>query len=361
MAAAMLPWTIAADYAIRWTDKVEVTGFGTTAFEAFTLPQWQRLLSVHAEQGSVIADINMPAISGVYRVGTNAIYFTPQFPFQAGIKYRAVFRPASLPGGSGLTLTSTHQIAAPEIPATTLVSAIHPAADEIPENILKFYILFSAPMSGGSIYDHIHLYDEKGREVELPFLEIDEELWDPGMTRLTLFLDPGRIKRGVKPLEEIGPSLEPGGAYALRIDRGWRDANGSPLQSNFEKKFKVKADDREPPDPAKWKITSPPSKSREPLTVVFDEPLDHALAQRMLRVFDTDRAQIAGSVKVDAQDQTWTFQPVDPWREGSYELAIPTIIEDLAGNNIGKPFDVDLSAGEKRMTNTIVRLPFSIR
>ena len=32
--------------------------------------------------------------------------------------------------------------------------------------------------------------------IELPFLEIDEELWDPAMMRLTLFIDPGRIKRG---------------------------------------------------------------------------------------------------------------------------------------------------------------------
>ena len=65
-------------------------------------------------------------------------------------------------------------------------------------------------MSRGHIYDHIRLLDAQGAPVELPFLEIDEELWNAEMTRLTLFIDPGRIKRGVKPLEEIGPSLVAG-------------------------------------------------------------------------------------------------------------------------------------------------------
>jgi hypothetical protein len=48
----------------------------------------------------------------------------------------------------------------------------------------------------------------------------------PDMTRLTLFIDPGRIKRGVAPLEEIGPALHAGKRYTLEIDSGWHDASG---------------------------------------------------------------------------------------------------------------------------------------
>ena len=36
-------------------------------------------------------------------------------------------------------------------------------------------------MSRGNIYDHIRLRGEDGKDVELPFLEIDEELWDTTM------------------------------------------------------------------------------------------------------------------------------------------------------------------------------------
>ena len=80
----------------------------------------------------------------------------------------------------------------------------------LPENLLKFYVHFSAPMSRGNIYDYIRLLNADGKQVELPFLEIDEELWDDSLTRLTLFIDPGRIKRGVLPLEECWTSTRSG-------------------------------------------------------------------------------------------------------------------------------------------------------
>ncbi len=54
------------------------------------------------------------------------------------------------------------------------------------------------------------LLNEKGRKLDVPFLEVGEELWDPTGTRLTLLLDPGRIKRGLKPREDLGPILEAG-------------------------------------------------------------------------------------------------------------------------------------------------------
>ena len=93
-------------------------------------------------------------------------------------------------------------------------------------------------MQRGNIYEHIHLCDSNGKPIELPFLEIDEELWDTTMTRLTLFIDPGRIKRGVLPLEEIGPSLEAGKRYTLVINREWKDGVGNRLKEEFQKKFK---------------------------------------------------------------------------------------------------------------------------
>jgi hypothetical protein len=50
------------------------------------------------------------------------------------------------------------------------------------------------------------------------------------MMRLTLFIDPGRIKRGVLPLEEVGPALEEGKRYTLMIDRDLKDGTGNPLK-----------------------------------------------------------------------------------------------------------------------------------
>src|SRR5262245_25297351 len=145
-----------------------------------------------------------------YSVRYGILIFRPQFPLDPGIVYRAVFHPNQLPGVSSPKKEPI--VAIFKAPVThseaTTVKGIFPTAARLPENLLKFYVHFSAPMSRGNIYEHIRLLDSVGKVIELPFLEIDEELWNPTMTRLTLFIDPGRIKRGVLPLEEIGPALE---------------------------------------------------------------------------------------------------------------------------------------------------------
>ena len=79
-------------------------------------------------------------------------------------------------------------------------------------------------MSRGEAGRRIRLRRASGAEVSEPFLEIDEELWDPEGRRLTLLFDPGRIKRGLLSREEAGGALIPGERYSLIIDGGWPDA-----------------------------------------------------------------------------------------------------------------------------------------
>jgi hypothetical protein len=50
-------------------------------------------------------------------------------------------------------------------------------------------------MSRGEAYRRVHLLDATGRPINLAFLEIEQELWDPEGRRLTLLFDPGRVKR----------------------------------------------------------------------------------------------------------------------------------------------------------------------
>src|SRR5688572_111996 len=277
-------------FAIRWAPSatssnrvvVEVLGLKSHALRELReanldASKWQRMLSVYAEQGDVVADIGLPPMLGTYRVESELIRFEPQFPLEPGVTYRAVFHPANLPGAtrpSGMMISSAFRLPPRSSKPTTFVRQVYPSAAVLPENLLKFYVHFSAPMSRGHIYEHIHLLDTAGKDVELPFLEIDEELWDPTMTRLTLFIDPGRIKREVKPLEDIGPALEAGKRFTLVINPAWRDASGNPLRAAFQKSFKVGPPDREPPDPAQWMIQSPPHSTREPLVVTFPKPMD---------------------------------------------------------------------------------------
>src|SRR5579859_1325208 len=176
---------------------------------------WSPLFSVRVATGET-------AMLGTYRVDKDALRFEPRFPFVAGLKYRATFDPSKLPGATGgqsLTFDFSLPKPAPKPPA--VVEKVYPTRNDLPENQLKFYVHFSRPMSRGEAYHRIHLQDAAGKTIERPFLELDEELWDPEGKRFTLFLHPGRIKLGLQPREELGPPLEEGKRYTLVIDAAW--------------------------------------------------------------------------------------------------------------------------------------------
>ena len=134
------------------------------------------------------------------------------------------------------------------------------------------------------------------------------------MTRLTIFIDPGRIKRGVLPLENVGPALEAGKRYSLVIDSAWKDGAGRPLKESFQKLFLVGAPDREPPDPSKWKVQLPASGTHNPLVVLFPEPMDNALTQRVIHITDASGKTVAGQIVLTRSraslelPTTWTME-----------------------------------------------------
>jgi hypothetical protein len=182
------------------------------------------------------------------------------------------------------------------------------------------------------------------------------------MMRLTLFIDPGRIKRGVKPLEDIGPALEEGKRFTLEIDADWLDSAGMPLRESFRKTFRVGAPDREPPSLATWKINAPKAGTRGALMVAFPEPMDHALALRLIRVASPAGKLVKGTSALSDREQRWSFVPQESWTAGHHQLQVQNTIEDLAGNNIDKVFEVDLFEGvQRRFTNAVVKLPFEVR
>src|SRR5207237_1104835 len=129
-----------------------------------------------------------------------------------GIHYRAVFYPAKIPGIAGQRRQSIEAeiFVAKLVKPPTVVQQVYPSGDPLPENHLRFYVHFSAAMRQGEAYGHVHVLDASGKALDHPFLELDEELWDPQGKRLTLLFHPGRIKKGLKPREELGPILEAG-------------------------------------------------------------------------------------------------------------------------------------------------------
>jgi len=216
-----------------------------------------------------------------------------------------------------------------------------PTADVLPENLLRVYLEFSAPMSRENGRDFIKLLDEQRREVPNAFLALDIEFWSPDYRRYTVFFDPGRVKRGILPNDEFGRALRAGHRFTLVVDPGWRDANGQPLAAPFERTFTVGPPDMAPMRLADWHLQPPPAGTRDPLVVTFPKPLDHGLLQRAIGVSGPGGAVVRGDIAIGAFERTWTFTPSDAWRAGAYTLVALSSLEDPAGNRIGRPFDID--------------------
>ena len=283
-----------------------------------TAEQWTALFAVFVDRGAAADRKDQAALLGTYRVVDGVLRFEPRFPLARGVHYRAVFDATHLPGhgdSKDKPLETALFIAKPKTPPTVL-EHIYPTRDDLPENQLKFYLHFSAPMSRGESYQNIKLLKADGKPVEAPFLELEQELWNPDCTRFTLLCDPGRVKRGLASREEAGPVLEEGKTYTLVVDRKWTDANGEPLKESFKKTFKVLAPDEKKPDPTKWELAAPAANTTKPLTVTFEKSLDHALLQRMLWVEGDKGRRVEGTTTVADKETVWRFQPKDAWRTG---------------------------------------------
>ncbi len=276
---------------------VDVTGLPADALDALShvdwkADEWAVLFALYVEPADGSDPTQRPAVLGAYHVADGALRFTPRFPLARGVPYQAVYHPDRIPGGQKGQSAVVKSLLLPR-PATAAaaVEQVYPTADKLPENQLKFYLHFTSPMSRGEAYRRIHLLDADGKPIERAFLELGEELWDPDGKRFTLFIDPGRIKRGLKPREDLGPVLEQGKTYTLVIDREWKDANGEPLQEAFRKTFRAAAADETPPDPKTWRLAPPAGGGAAPLVVTFPKPMDHALLEDMLGVVDAAGAE----------------------------------------------------------------------
>ncbi len=335
---------------------VEVVGLPAADLAAVrsaspTAEDWEALLRVTVAAGSTAA-AERPAVLGDYGVAGGALRFTPRYPFDPGRQYRVVFTPGRLPasGAGGREpwrlgpLTATVGRPAPERAAVTRVERVYPTGAVLPENQLRFYVHFSAPMGLAGGAEYVRLLDAAGQIVEDAFLPLDLAMWNADRTRYTLLFDPGRVKRGIRPNAEHGRPLVAGRRFTLAVDGAWPDAHGQPLVEPYSRSFTVGPPEERAIDPAAWRIAAPAAGTRDPLAVEFDRPLDHALLLRTLLVLTPGSGRVAGDADVRAAETQWVFTPREPWQDREYQLAVLAALEDTAGNRVGRPFEVGTSA-----------------
>ena len=302
-----------------------------------------RVTVVHPEDAS---DDTLPAVSGRNQLVEGGVRFTPHFPFEPGMVYLATFDPRLLTHGS-FSDVLTMKFALPAQPVTypAEVTAVFPTSDSLPENLLRFYVNFSDSMQRGRAEAEIRLLDSDGRPAADVLYRAPVELWDRGMRKLTILLDPGRLKRGVGPNVELGPPLKVGQRYSLAIGSGMLNRSGQSLRVPFLKHFHVTEPVRERIDIARWKLSLPDAGSRKPLLLFFPASLDLALLRQSISVTTAEDQPLAGQIEIGPEEMQWSFTPTTLWLSGSYRVHISSSLEDVCGNNILGPFDRPMRLG----------------
>ena len=292
-----------------------------------------------------------------------ALVFRPRFPLDAGRRYRAAFNPHLLSETrADASVVTTFAIAACLRTPQTFVRAVYPSGDTVPENLLRMYIEISASMSRVDGLDYISLRDEQGKTVPATFLPLDADFWNSERTRYTAFLDPGRVKRGILPNEQMGRAIRAGHRYTIVVDSTWRDANGLPLVATYRRSLQDVASDEQIINMNAWRLAVPVRDAKSALVLSFPEPLDHGLLRRALGVETSDGDAVAGDVVIDSQEREWRFRPHEPWRTGRYRVLVLDILEDAAGNRIDGAFEVDKFDRVDSLRPTERRyLPFTVR
>ncbi len=253
---------------------------------------------------------------------------------------------------------------------TDATLSIEPVAEMLPANFLKFYLHFSEPMERGDVFRYLRLVTLKNdgteEEVVEPFREV--ELWSGDFQTLTLWLHPGRQKPGVNLNVDLGPVLEEGRGYRLVVSPEWKTQSGKRLNGGLSKSFQAGPVDKQQPDPLSWRVAR--SSSRQ-LVVTTDGSLDPASLRKRLRVtsepgrkalpvtIEAPRDRIRLSIETASDVKSGVV--FDSWSAGDYRIIVDSQLEDLAGNSIARPFNLDLEEHPDFIDQTEpVTIPFTI-
>jgi hypothetical protein len=278
-----------------------------------------------------------PHMLGKYDRAGNELTFTPRFPLSAGATYRAILK---TPGKTASLDYVVPKLAAKDPPR---VVKIHPTADVLPANHLRFYIYFDRPMRGGKeLFKHLAIVDHKGNEIEEPWLV--DEIWDEANNCLILYIHPGRIKWGVELRELMGPVLHEKRSYALVVRGAWTDLEGNKLGKDVIKKFRTTAEDRLRIELGDWEVAAPRAGTLEPVELKLAKSIDYRSLHSGLTVTGANGQRLAGKVQVGPAEKNWRFTPAEPWHKGPHAIVVNPDLEDVAGNTPSRPFDMDLGA-----------------
>ncbi len=290
------------------------------------------LRAKHSVRVVLAGNSNKQGILGDFTMDGGVVLFQPLIPLSPGLSYE-IWQDDKLIGS----------IAVPQskAPAPKL-EAIYPEQDTVPENLLKLYFHFSQPMRTGEALEHIYLLDKNKDTMRNVFLNLQPELWDKYSMILTLWLDPGRIKRDLVLNRELGNPLKKSQSYQLVVSGDWKGSRGLKLGKTYTKQFTASGRDGEIPNIDQWQLKIPKAGNTNSLIISMGEALDHYLLGEAITVLNDQGKTMDGYWGPAAKDTQWIFTPKLAWGPGHYQIQVSARLEDLAGNNLNRVFDRDI-------------------
>lgn len=216
---------------------------------------------------------------------------------------------------------------------TEIPIRISPQANVLPANTLRFYIYFPSPAEAHFERDHLFLLNEKGDLVYDPFLVLSQEIWSHDGRRLTVLMEPGRIKRGLRASASHDPALVAGRTYTLVVTTLGRTARHM---------FRVSDPMLEAVSETRWRLVSPNAGSLDPVVVHFDRVMDAALCEDEIRILTPHGKLVPTSTSLVKDGTELQLFPGQAWNTGEHRLVISNRLEDVCGNRLGEALDHDL-------------------
>ena len=99
----------------------------------------------------------------------------------------------------------------------------------------------------------------------------------------------------------------------------------------------------------------------QPVCLVPNESLDHAMLSRVLQVKHQTGRPIQGKVEISENETRWEFTPSEAWPVGTYRIEVAANLEDLCGNSIARPFEVKMQEKSAASPSTTVAVEFIVK
>jgi hypothetical protein len=210
---------------------------------------------------------------------------------------------------------------------------IHPAGLTVPENLLRIELRFEQPQCLPFDIARLKLLDANGLEVQHALLDLTLPSADG--RRITVLMDPGRVKSGVGPNLDAGRALQEGSTVSLRL------VGTDAAQPLVVKTWQVTAAASRPLRPEAWKLALPRRSSRDTLVVDMQMPIS-SVGEALIAVLDGHGRRVDGTTSLAEGDAAWRFTPSRPWAAGTHRLVTHPDLEDPAGNRRCAAFETSI-------------------